>query len=77
MPPLLAATQVRARVRSLKVRLDTGLAALQASVEGNTGFAASHLRELGALCQPLLASPISGECMLVWRCRGMSVVCSK
>jgi hypothetical protein len=49
-------------VRSLKARLDTGLAALQASVERNTAFAASHLRELGALCQPLLASPISGEC---------------
>jgi hypothetical protein len=53
--------QVRVRVRSLKLRLDTGLAALQASVQGNTAFAASHLRELGALCQPLLASPISGE----------------
>jgi hypothetical protein len=52
-------------VRSLKVRLDTGLAALHASVEGNTAFAAGHLRELGALCQPLLASPISGEYSII------------
>eukprot|EP00882_Tetradesmus_deserticola_P023753 GHRQ01025864.1.p1 GENE.GHRQ01025864.1~~GHRQ01025864.1.p1 ORF type:complete len:387 (+),score=135.80 GHRQ01025864.1:731-1891(+) len=57
--------EIRARVRGLKARLDTGLAALQASVEGNTSFAASHLRELGALSQPLLASPVSGEYVLV------------
>lgn len=53
--------QTRARVAGLKCRLDTGLAALQASVDGNSAFAAGHLRELGAMCQPLLASPISGE----------------
>lgn len=53
--------QVRARVRSLKARLDTGLAALQAAVDGNSRFASKHLRELSELCQPLLASPISGE----------------
>lgn len=53
--------QVRARVRSVKARLDTGLAALQAAVQGNTRFAAAHLRELSGLCQPLMASPVSGD----------------
>lgn len=46
---------------SIKVRLDTGLAALNAAVQGNTRFAAAHLRELAALCQPLMASPVSGD----------------
>lgn len=46
---------------AIKARLDTGLAALQACVQGNTRFAASHLRELSSLCQPLMASPVSGD----------------
>lgn len=54
-------TQVRARVASIKARLDTGLAALNAAVEGNTAFAAAYLRELSGLCQPLMASPVSGD----------------
>lgn len=45
----------------IKARLDTGLTALNAAVEGNTRFAAAHLRELSALCQPLMASPVSGD----------------
>ncbi|KAF8055816.1 hypothetical protein HT031_006591 [Scenedesmus sp. PABB004] len=53
--------EVRRGVVCLQARLDTGLAALRAAVEGNTAFAASHLRELGALCQPLLGSPICGD----------------
>lgn len=49
---------------SVKARLDTGLAAMQAAVEGNTAFAANHLSQLSQLCQPLLSSPISGELRL-------------
>lgn len=60
-PPCVTTTQVRARVGAIKVRLDTGLAALNAAVQGNTRFAAAHLRELSALCQPLMASPVSGD----------------
>lgn len=46
---------------AIKARLDTGLTALNAAVEGNTAFAAAHLRELSGLCQALMASPVSGD----------------
>jgi hypothetical protein len=59
--PCAPLPQVRARVSAIKARLDTGLAALQAAVQGNTRFAAAHLRELAELCQPLMASPVCGD----------------
>jgi hypothetical protein len=54
-------SQVRARVGAIKARLDTGLAALNAAVQGNTRFSATHLREFSALCQPLMGSPVCGD----------------
>lgn len=68
--------QVRSRVAGLKSQLDTGLAALQAAVDGNSSFASHHLREFSDLCQPLLASPISGEAISVKHHGALSAITS-
>lgn len=60
---MLSCLQVRARCVAAREILSLGLAALGAVVVGNPTFASQHLEDFEALCLPLMASQLVGECM--------------